>query len=146
MYIGTHLAAGLIIGKITGDYTPAIIGAVIADVDHLYSYYKHGLFRSAKVFIKYARTKEDPIHDERNYLHNLNIVFGISLIIMLFNFFIGLVFLISYFSHLLFDALDQTDFYPFWPNMKINLRGPIRFFSLGDIVISIVMLVIFFIV
>ncbi|OIO45584.1 MAG: hypothetical protein AUJ28_03945 [Parcubacteria group bacterium CG1_02_37_51] len=146
MYLGTHLAAGLIIGKITGDYTPAILGSVIGDVDHLYSYYKHGLFQSVEKFIKYARAKENPIDDERNYLHNVNVIFILSLIIMVFNFFTGLVFLIAYLSHLLLDALDHTDFYPFWPNRKINLRGPINFFSIGDIAISIVLLMVWLII
>ncbi len=55
MFIITHFIAGLLIGKLTGNYTFALVGAVLIDVDHLFSYVKH------RVLCPSASTKPQPL-------------------------------------------------------------------------------------
>lgn len=146
MYLGSHLAVGLVIGKLTGDYTFALLGTIGPDVDHVYSYAKHGFFSSFKKFIKIATSEEDPYDDQRNYLHNIFIVTLICLLVFIFSYQIAGAFLFGYLSHLLMDAFDRADYFPLFPNRKINLRGPIGYFSKYDIFISILLLIVFIII
>jgi membrane-bound metal-dependent hydrolase YbcI (DUF457 family) len=146
MYWGSHLAAGLLIGKLTGDYTPAILGSICPDLDHIYSYARHGFFSSFKKFIKTATNEDDPYDDQRNYLHNLFVAILICVIVAAFDLRVGLVLLISYFVHLLFDAIDHADFFPLFPWRKINLRGPVGYFSWYDILMSLILFGLFIII
>ena len=51
MYFPSHIAAGLVIGKLTGDYTTAVIASVFPDIDHLYAFIKHDYFKNWRKFI-----------------------------------------------------------------------------------------------
>ncbi|OGJ00890.1 hypothetical protein A3I95_02210 [Candidatus Nomurabacteria bacterium RIFCSPLOWO2_02_FULL_44_12] len=52
MTLPSHIALGLIIGKVTGNYGLAISTSVLIDCDHFISLYKHGVLRSFKEFWK----------------------------------------------------------------------------------------------
>lgn len=52
MFVPTHIIGGLLIGKITGSYIPALIGATLIDLDHLIVYTKYGLLSKPKRFLK----------------------------------------------------------------------------------------------
>ena len=145
MYLPSHIAAGLVIGKITGDYTTAIVGSLFLDLDHLYSFYKHKSFSKWKKFIKIITSEEDLYDDQRNYFHNIFFAVAVWVVFMLINFQIGLIFSIAYFFHLVMDSLDGAEYYPLYPSKKINLRGPIGFFSKYDMMVSIVLIIIFLI-
>ena len=68
------------------------------------------------------------------------------IIVMLINFPVGAVFAISYFFHLVFDALDGAEYYPLYPNKKFNLKGPIGYFSKYDMAVSIVLVIIYLVI
>jgi membrane-bound metal-dependent hydrolase YbcI (DUF457 family) len=54
---------------------------------------------------------------------------------------VGVTFALGYFSHILLDALDSADFWPLWPLTKINIRGPVPYFSIEELVLTIGLLV-----
>lgn len=146
MYTPSHVAAGLVIGKITGDYTTAIIASLFPDTDHLYAFIKHGYLKNWKKFIDIVIRQEDFFDDQRNYFHNIFVAAGFSIIAILINFNVGVIIAVSYFIHLLMDALDGAEYYPFYPKRKINLKGPIDYFSKYDMAISIFLIIIFLVI
>ena len=50
MFVFAHLGAGLIIGKVFNNYTVALIGALVIDLDHLISYIKNKVLFNPKKF------------------------------------------------------------------------------------------------
>ncbi|MFW0862692.1 MAG: metal-dependent hydrolase [Candidatus Komeilibacteria bacterium] len=143
MYAPSHIAAGLVIGKITGDYTTAVIASIFPDTDHAYAFFKHGYLKNWKKFVNIVVQQEDPFDDQRNYLHNIFVAVALSVIAMIINLQIGVIITVAYFLHLLMDALDGAEYYPFYPKKKINLKGPIGYFSKYDMAVSIVLIIIF---
>ncbi len=125
MFIPTHIIGGLLIGKITGNYVPALIGATLIDLDHLAVYAKHGLLLKPWRLLKIISDKEDTLGYQRNFLHSIFAFIPICFILFFINFDFALSFSLGYACHLLFDALDDADFYPFFPWKKINpVRNP----------------------
>ena len=146
MFLPAHLAAGLIIGKLTGNYNAALLGSVIMDLDHLLAYYRVGiLFNFRKLFIA-TMGKINIGIPQRNFFHNIFFYLLVLAVISLINFSAGLVFNIACLCHLVLDALDNSDYYPFYPNLKINLRGPIKYFSKQEFIFTFILLLIFFII
>ena len=143
MYTPSHLAAGLVIGKLTGDYTTAVVASVFPDTDHLYAFFKHGYFRNWRKFINTVVRQEDPFNDQRNYLNNIFIAIGFWIIVMVINLHVGIVFLVSYFFHLVMDSIDGAEYYPLYSSKRINLKGPIGYFSKYDMAVSIFLLMVF---
>ncbi|HNX11330.1 MAG TPA: metal-dependent hydrolase [bacterium] len=143
MYTTAHLAAGLIIGKLTGDYPTAIISSVAIDLDHLVPYAREGALGSVKKFL--ARTKS--VHGSgRSYLHSF-IAWGvITGILCIFSLKIGLVFGLGYLGHFLLDAVDNSDFYPLFPLKKWNTKGFIGYYSRAELIFTIVLFAIFFLI
>jgi len=62
------------------------------------------------------------ITDQRNYFHSIFAFVILSLIILLINVPVGIVFAIAYAVHLCFDMLDKSDYYPLFPNKSINVK------------------------
>jgi len=146
MFLPTHLAAGLIIGKLTGNYEVSLLGSVIMDLDHLLAYYQAGiLFKFKKVFIA-STNKVDIGMPQRNYFHNIFFCLAVSVMLMVINFSAGLVFFIAYAIHLILDSLDNSGLYPAYPNLKIYFHGPIKYFSKQEVVIAAILLLIFLII
>jgi membrane-bound metal-dependent hydrolase YbcI (DUF457 family) len=143
MFVPAHLAAGLLIGKVTGNYPAALIGASLIDIDHLWVYLRHKLIFKPRLFLKVATTQEDPYGNQRNFLHNVFAWIIFSLIVVFIDFKFGLIFSFAYFSHILFDALDGGDFYPFYPFKNINLRGPIPYLSRIEIIFTVLLFIVF---
>lgn len=137
MTLPTHVLAGLIIGKITGDFSTAIVASLVIDLDHTISYFRHDiLFKPRKLF-KIISSEADPWGDQRNFLHSAFSWVVISSILLLINFSFGLVFLIAYFFHLFFDALDGADLYPFFPSKKFVIKGVIEYYSKQEIIFDV---------
>lgn len=146
MFISAHIAAGLIIGKITHNYPLALAGALLIDIDHLIPYIKHKIIYNPKKFWKTVTNPLDPYGSQRNYLHSFFTWIVISAIAsFLINFNIGLILSISYLSHLILDMLDGSDFYPFYP-LKYNFIGPIKYLSKYEFLFTLFLFVIFLIV
>ncbi|MFA5359582.1 MAG: metal-dependent hydrolase [Patescibacteria group bacterium] len=144
MFLPTHLVAGMIIGKLTGDYTTSIIGSIFMDLDHLFSYYRAGFLFNFKKLFTMATSRVNIGIPQRNYFHNIFFCLAVSVILMIINFSVGLIFFTAYIFHLILDSLDDSNYYPIYPNKKIRLHGPIKYFSKQEIVIVFVLLLIFF--
>ena len=146
MLLSTHLAAGLIISKLTGDYNASLLGSVVMDLDHLIAYYRTGiLLKFRKVLI--AITGQNDIGlPQRNFFHNILFCLLVSALVAAVNFSTGLTFGAAYICHLILDALDSENYYPFYPILKINLRGPIKYFSRQEFIFTFILLLIFFII
>lgn len=146
MLLPTHLLAGLIIGKLTGNYAISLIGSVMIDLDHLIIFHRNGILFKLKKFIAAAINRIDLVIDQRNYFHNVFFFIIVAAAVLIINFKIGLAFSLAYLSHLLLDSLDNLNYFPFYPNKKINLRGPIKYCSLQEFIFAIVLFSIFFII
>ena len=145
MFILAHLAAGLIIGKISGNYLVSLIGALAMDLDHLIVYFKNKIILNPKKLWQTIINPDDPYGNQRNFLHSFFAWLAISGIGMAINFGAGLVLPTSYLSHLFLDMIDSSDFHPFYP-IKLNIRGPIRYLSKSEMAFTFVMFFIFFII
>ncbi|KKS33399.1 MAG: hypothetical protein UU95_C0033G0005 [Parcubacteria group bacterium GW2011_GWC2_42_12] len=146
MLLPTHLAAGLIIGKLTGDYSAAFIGSVAVDLDHFFAFYSsHVLLKVKKIIL--ATTKQNfLVNNQRNYFHNIFFFLAASASALIIDFNAGLIFSLAYLVHLIFDALDNQTYFPFYPSKKISLRGPIKYFSKQEIIFALALFFIFLIV
>ena len=131
MFLLSHLVAGLIIGKISGNYGIALLGSFIIDLDHLFPYFKNRMVFNFRKLWKAVTTKKDLYKDQRNYLHSIFSWAAISIALMVFNLSVGLVFSFAYLAHLFLDALDNADFYPLYP-LRYNLKGPIDYLSIKE--------------
>ena len=138
--------AGLIIGKLTGNYTLSVTGALFLDLDHFLTLSKHKLLSKPKDFFKAILEQDDPYGDQRFALHNFFVFLLITLPIIFIDFRIGLIFGLAYFSHILLDALDNSDYYPFFPNKKINIRGPIKYFSNQEFIVFAILTTVFYLI
>lgn len=142
MTLPSHLLAGLIIGKITGDLPTAIAGSILMDFDHTISFFRHGVLFKPYQLYKVMRDEVDPKGDQRNFLHSIFSWVVISILLMYINFNFGLVFSIAYFFHLVFDSLDTVGFYPFFPFTKFVIRGSIPYSSKKEIIFDIYLIII----
>lgn len=140
----THLAAWLIIGHLTWDYVTAVACSVLIDVDHLVPIIKdHVLFHPKKLWnvminpqvIRNPKTGKK--EDERNYLHSVFAFLVLSIIILLINIPVGIVFAIAYAVHLCFDMIDKSDYYPLYPIKSINVKWFIGYCSKGELFFGI---------
>ena len=121
MTFPTHILAGLIIGKLTGDYTAALTGSLIMDVDHLFSYYQRGILFKPRAILHESLTAKDPTGSQKNIFHSVQSWFLVSLVLSSVNLNFGLVFSLAYIVHLMLDALNG-DVYPFYPYKGIILK------------------------
>ena len=145
MSIGTHIAVGLIIGKISGDYTTALFSSLIVDIDHFIPYIKHKIIFKPKKLWKAMTSSKDFLGNQRNLLHSIFSWLLISAIILFINFDIGVIFMIGYVAHLFLDILDNSDLHLFYP-IKYNIIGPIPYLSLNEfLIMSIIFVGYFFI-
>ncbi len=141
-----HLALGLIIGKVTGNYTLAVSTSVLLDVDHFLSLYKHGALKSWKKFWKVDTNPEDPWGDERGVLHTLLSVFVVtSLCLFLFNPIIALTWFLAHFGHIFLDYISDSDSWVFRPFSNFKTRGFVPYYSKYEILFFVFLMGIFFI-
>ena len=146
MTFPTHIIAGLIIGKVTWDYTAALAGSLFMDLDHLISYYKNGILFKPRAILRESLTELDPWGDQKNIFHSVQAWLVISLLVMAINLEFGLIFSLAYLIHLVMDALTGA-FYPFYPYKKFQIKEPIiRYLSKRELVLGIALLAIFLIV
>ncbi len=143
MTFPTHLFAGLAVGAFTGDYTVAVVASVAPDIDHVVSYARHGVFKNAETFWSVITAEADPWNDQRNVLHNILVPSTLSILAYIFFPEHALALVLGYGIHLTLDAFDASDFYPFYPWKRINLRGPIHYNSKWEFALAIPLLLAF---
>ena len=141
----SHLLAGLIIGKATGDYPTAIAGSMLIDLDHMVSYVRHGIWYKPRALFKVLTDENDPWGDQRNFLHNVVVWAVCSALLMFASFKFGTVFSIAWFFHLVFDAFDNADYYPFYPSKKFVIKGFVKYYSKQEIIFDLCLLAVFLI-
>lgn len=139
MTLPTHLLLGLIIGKVTGHYPLAIAASIAVDVDHLIPFAKNGVLWSPRKLWHIMTDRTDPLGTPRYMLHNVFIGAGICIGSFLIHTQLGIIVTFSYIGHLALDALDDTIYFPLYPNEDINIRGPIRYFSVQEIAFAVVL-------
>ncbi len=143
MFPFAHLFLGLIIGKLSGFYIIALIGAVLIDLDHLIAYARHKVLFKPKKLWKTITASKDLLGGQRNFPHSFITWLIISLIIILINVEIGLVFSLAYLSHLMLDMFDNGDFYLFYPFKKFKFKGPMKYLSKEEFAFTLILLLIF---
>jgi len=140
MYLTAHLITALIIGKLTKNYLAAIIGAFLIDIDHLIPFIKHGdIFNFKKLWQVVAEGKHIYNNPEK-YLHSVFVWALISLVAVFINFYFGIILSVAYLSHLFLDALDGPNYYFFYPLARIKIKGPVRYLSLSELFLTIILL------
>lgn len=144
MFIGAHVAAGLLIGKATGNYPAALIGAMAIDVDHLWVYARHGILLHPKKFWRAITDAADPYGNQRNYLHSFFTWIIVSLLAIGAHTSFGIAFSLGYASHLILDLLDRSDFYPLYP-LKFKIQGFITYYSKTEFIFTALLFLLFFI-
>jgi hypothetical protein len=144
MFVGAHLAVGLLIGKATGNYPAALVGAMAIDVDHLWVYARHRVLLNPKKFWKTSTDTADPYGNQRNYLHSFFTWIVVSILAIMLDRSFGIAFSLGYASHLLLDLLDKSDFYPFYP-LKFKIRGFIKYYSKTEFIFTASLFLLFFI-
>ncbi len=143
MYSTTHLALGLIIGKVTGDYQAAVLGSLIIDIDHLIPNFQQKNKFILKDFWKKTKDSRD---SSRSYFHSFFAWIIFSIIVCLIDYKFGLVFSLAYLGHFLLDALDDSSFYPIFPIKKFDIRGFIPYYSKEELFFSLILFFIFIVI
>lgn len=116
------------------------------DLDHLFAYYRAGILFNFKKLFNMVTSRSNDVMPQRNFFHNIFFCFLVSILFLAINFSGGLIFFFAYIFHLFLDSLDNSNYYPFYPNKKIRLHGPIKYFSKQEVFIAFVLLLIFFII
>ncbi len=146
MSIPVHIAMGILIGKITGNYAASLIAATVVDLDHGISYVKNGILFSPKKLLDAIINEQDPWGNQRHVLHNVAVWAIVSAASFLAGTTIGLAVTLGYGSHLILDALDSADYHPLFPNKTINLRGSIQYFSRHETLIVALIAAFYFLI
>lgn len=145
MLYTTHIAGGLIIGSLTGEWTAALTGTLIIDADHLIPLIRTGtIFRPTELIANACKQENAYGHaDQRGALHSLFSWAALSVIVMAISFPFGIAFACAYLLHLILDAIDGADFFPLFPYKRINIKGPIGYASIGEHVFGFLLFGIF---
>lgn len=145
MFGASHLLAGLLFGKITGNYWLAVLVSVGIDFDHILHFFKSGSYKNLKKFYALATDESDPFGSPRTFLHNFFGLAVISGLAFLISFNVGFIVLISYLGHLFMDLIDSSDFKPFYPYGPV-FNGPIKYFSKGEVAFDLILVIIFILI
>ena len=146
MTLPPHLLLGMIIGKVTGNYPVAIASSVLIDLDHLQSDISRGLITKPRKLWNTLIDQNDPYGDQRGIFHNYLFFLIIATSLIIFTGKIGIVITLGYLGHLLLDTLDNSDYWPLYPNKRINLRGPINYATWKEGIFFVGLIIIFFII
>ena len=143
MTLPTHILLGLVIGKVTGNYELGIFSSIAPDFDHIASYMKSGVLKNPILFWKTVTDREDSYGDQRGILHNILVFIVCSMILIYFFKFIGLVIMFGWLGHIILDMLDNSDYWPFYPNKKIDIRGLIKYFLFQEFLFFVCLLIVY---
>lgn len=146
MTLPSHLIAGLLIGKLTGNYPLAISASLLVDIDHIQSYIKSGVLFHPKELWRTITDADDLYGDQRGILHNILLCIVVSSILIAVLDFFALPIVIGWLGHLVLDALDKSDYWPLYPFKQINIKGFIPYKSLAELYFSSMLFIIFILI
>ena len=126
----------------TGDFPTALAGSLVMDLDHTISYFRNGILFKPRQLFKVIQDEADPWGDQRNFLHSIFSWVVIFFLLLTINSNFVLVFSIAYLFHLILDALDSSDFYPFFPFNKFVIRGFVKYFSKQEIIFDVCLILV----
>ena len=145
MTIPNHLALGLIIGKVTGQYEVAIATSLLIDCDHFVSLHKHGVLKSWKLFWETSTNEKDPWGDQRGVLHTFLSVFIVGIVsYLLFSFSLFSALMLSHFGHIFLDLFSRSNSFPFRPFSSIRIKGLIPYYSRYEVLFFLLLMCIFY--
>lgn len=144
MLILTHLLFGLFLGNLLGNMLLVAIGAVLVDIDHVYTYIQRGtIFYPRKLWISMF-SSHDPYGPVRTVAHSLFAWLIVTIVVSLVNKQYASFVSIGYLSHLLLDAIDNDDIRLMFP-LKGNIRGPVVYNSRVEYMINVILVAALFI-
>lgn len=80
---------------------------------------------------------------QRNWLHNIVVWSVVSFVLYFSLHSIWLPLSLGYASHLMLDALDGADYFPFYPWKGLNIRGPVGYFSKTEMMTTVGLIFVF---
>ena len=137
-----HLAAGLIIGKFTGNYWAAISVSILIDLDHLIGLVRHKIIFNPKRFWRIHNDYTHPLNNQRHFMHSIFSLIILTGIVAFFDPKSGLAVFLAYTVHLLMDLVNGGEnriFYPF----KFKLKRSIPYMSKKEILFTMMLLTFF---
>jgi membrane-bound metal-dependent hydrolase YbcI (DUF457 family) len=141
MYSTAHLAMGLVLGKITGNYPLAITASLALDLDHLIVHAKaRNLFNIKKIW----HSAHDSKDGGRTWFHSIFALIIIPAIALFWGKEASFIVFTAMLGHYFLDILDDSDFWPLYPWKKINMKGFIGYFSLGELAFTIALVLTWF--
>jgi membrane-bound metal-dependent hydrolase YbcI (DUF457 family) len=141
-----HLIIGIILGKLTNNYLPFILGSIIPDIDHIYTILKHKLYN--KKFLDTLKNEEKyKIRYKTPLVHSILglIIFTILFYLVTNNYLSAIYFSLAYLLHLLIDWPDKDIKHYLYPS-KIKFSGFLPIWSKQERIITIVCIFILLIV
>ena len=145
MTLPTHIILGAIIGKVTGNYSLAVVASIAPDLDHFSSYIKNGVIKNPRKLWHTITNEGDPYGDQRGIFHNIVFFILASIILILVFKNLGWIMVAGWFGHIILDALDASDYWPLYPNKSFNLKGFVKYFSKQEILLFLILFVIYII-
>lgn len=133
-----HLILGLILGKLTNNYLPFLLGSLIPDIDHIYIILKHKLYK--KNFLDTLKNEEKyKIKYKTPFVHSILglIVFSVIVQLVINNYLLSFYFSLAYLLHLLIDWPDKDVKYYLYP-FKIKFSGFLPIWSKQEKIITII--------
>jgi hypothetical protein len=137
-----HLILGIILGNLTNNYLPFILGSIIPDIDHIYIILKHKLYK--KNFLDTFKNEEKyKIRYKTPLIHS---ILGLIILSSIFYFITlnqlsSIYFASAYFLHLLMDWPDKDIKYYLHP-FKIKFSGFLPIWSKTEKILTIIGIII----
>ena len=128
-----HGMLGLMLGAVFGHWAAFLVGAMIADIDHVYIYFASGALTLKN--ISWKRVVDITKHQEKYNIHSksplMHSFFGLAACTLIFWLFMkeeALFFAIGYGTHLLLDWPDYEVKYYLYP-LKTEFKGTLPIWS-----------------
>ncbi len=138
-----HLLFGIILGKFTGNYFYAIIGAILPDIDHIYIIIKNKLYSLNKIIDSIKYEKKYNIKYKTPFMHSISGLILFTSIIFLIDKQNYFIIAISSFSHLILDWPDIDKKYFLYP-IKTEFKGFLSILSKTEQIITFIFIIIIF--
>jgi len=138
-----HLIIGIILGKLTGNYFPFILGSILPDLDHLYIIIKNKLFTINKIINTIKYEERYNIKYKTPFFHS---IFGLIIFSLIFyfisnNYILTIYFASAYLLHLAIDWLDIDKKYFLYP-LKMEFKGFLPIWSKTEKIITLILIII----
>jgi membrane-bound metal-dependent hydrolase YbcI (DUF457 family) len=116
----------------------AILISFVIDLDHLIVYYiRKARGERLPHFIKWVMNSKA----RSNITHSAPIAILVTLLILLVNFNLGVLYFFLHIGHILLDLLDKEGTPALWPFSKKHYSGPLTFFSKKTIMLFLISII-----